>query len=45
MPEVQYYRAEPFGFGRPDAQGMVGESYAAWKLREKLAATRAASGR
>lgn len=39
LPPLRYYPAQRVGrFGEPDQEGMVGESPAMWKLRERLAA-------
>jgi DNA-binding NtrC family response regulator len=42
LPPLVYHPPPNFGFGLPDAQGMVGESEAAWTLRERLAAVASA---
>lgn len=39
FPQLKAYAASRIGaFGQPDADGMVGESPAVWKLRERIAA-------
>src|SRR5690606_5527368 len=43
FPALRHYAGPPFGFGEPDAHGMVGESPHAWRLREQLAAAAAAN--
>ena len=37
IPAMGHYRSAGFGFGAADAQGMVGESPEAWRLRDELA--------
>jgi transcriptional regulator with GAF, ATPase, and Fis domain len=37
LPPRAYYPGLEFPFGRPDPHGMVGESLAAWDLRDRLA--------